>query len=201
MQLVVITKEGFFAGEPRVLNNLFERGLEGLHLRKPGASDQEMRSLIKRVSPEFHQRIIIHGHPMLHAEFGLWGVHFPLLTLIGKSKLQHGGEVSCSAHTEAEVAAISAVVSRLFVSPIFDSISKKGYRGRTTLLHTPESVGRTAALVALGGITPERLPVVHQHGFKAAALMGYVWEGEPLRRFETSLDMAANLRTTDYATP
>lgn len=195
MQLVVITREDFFDGESEVLNSLFETGLEGLHLRKPEARDEEVYDLIAGIHPDFHGRIIIHGHAERYAGFGLWGVHFPLEVLLDKGKIQFNGEVSCSVHTYAEVAACSDIASRVFISPVFDSISKKGYMGNDKLLGIPKSKGG-AMLVALGGITPERLPIVHEYGFKAAALLGYIWEGgQPQRRFEACQAAVAELKT------
>ena len=195
MQLVVITRGVFFDGESEVLNSLFEAGLEGLHLRKPEASDEEMRGLLKNIHPEFRRRIIIHGHIELYAEFGLLGVHFPLEVLFERGRIQHLGKISCSAHTHAEVTACSEIATRVFISPVYDSISKKGYVGNEKLLSVPKINGK-AVLVALGGITPERLPIVHQHGFKAAALMGYIWESrQPQQRFEACQTAVAEIKT------
>ena len=38
MKLIVMTKPTFFVEEDKILANLFEEGLENLHLYKPGAS-------------------------------------------------------------------------------------------------------------------------------------------------------------------
>ena len=115
--------------------------------------------------------------------------------LLEKGKIPQKGAVSCSAHTYAEALACRAIATRVFISPVFDSISKKGYTGNEKLLSVPKAKG-TAMLVALGGITPERLPIVHQHGFKATALMGYIWDGgQPQQRFEACQLAVAELKT------
>ncbi|WP_139215763.1 thiamine phosphate synthase [Parapedobacter composti] len=194
MQLLVITQEDFFPGEADVLNSMFEAGLSGLHLRKPQSSRYEMRALLRRIHADFHKRIVIHGHMALSAEFGLLGVHLPLGVLLEKGVPPVEGLVSCSTHTPAEVSAAARVADRAFISPVFDSISKKGYLGNAPLLTSHRPQGNTL-WVALGGITPERLPAVSSHGFGAAAALGYIWKGgQPLQRFETYQAAAATLR-------
>ena len=42
MKLIVITTPQFFEGEAEAVTSLFQNGLEILHLRKPGASAEEM---------------------------------------------------------------------------------------------------------------------------------------------------------------
>ncbi|MGK6352034.1 thiamine phosphate synthase [Parapedobacter sp. DT-150] len=196
MQLVVITRHNFFDGEAAVLNCLFEAELPILHLRKPQASAHAIRALLRKVDAGFHRRIIVHGHAALRGEFDLLGVHLPLGLLLEQGKRADVGQVSCSTHTGAEASAAAQVADRAFVSPVFDSISKRGYLGNALLLDIPKPMGKLA-LVALGGITPERLLTVHQHGFKAAALMGYIWEdGRPLKSFSTCQAVATHLNNT-----
>lgn len=42
MKLIVITTPQFIEGEAEAVTSLFQNGLEMLHLRKPGASAEEM---------------------------------------------------------------------------------------------------------------------------------------------------------------
>lgn len=184
MQLLVITQEHSFSGEADRLNELFEAGLTGLHLRKPGASPQELEVLLHGIYPGFHKYIIIHHHIALLQEFDLLGVHLPLRRLLQTGKIPDKGQISCSTHGDTEVRAAAAVADRAFISPIFDSISKKGYTGNSSLLTVPKP--RSGTLwVALGGITPRHFATVQEHGFDAAALMGYIWrDGQPQRQFE-----------------
>ncbi|WP_257666499.1 thiamine phosphate synthase [Parapedobacter tibetensis] len=194
MELAVITSEGLFDGESDVLNDLFDTGLMRLHLRKPKVSAAQMFNILRQIRPEFYGRIIIHNHVELCATFGLKGVHLSLEVLLENGKPKNCGEISCSAHTIAEATVCGNMVNRVFISPLFDSISKKGYAGNAELLTTPKP--KTDAIwVALGGITPERLPIVHQHGFEAAALMGYIWKGKnPQQQFEVCQKAVAGLK-------
>ena len=70
-------------------------------------------------------------------------------------------------------------VDYCFLSPIFDSLSKKGY----SAAFPAETLRRAGSegiidrhVYALGGITPERLPQLQEWGFGGAAMLGYLWE-------------------------
>jgi len=193
MQLVVITREDFFSDEATVLNNLFEAGLSGLHLRKPRSALEEVRALLRGIDPGFHKRILVHNHLALSEEFDLLGVHLPLDTLLQTGKVWDKGQISCSTHTHAEIQAAATVADRAFISPLFDSVSKKGYLGNALLRTVPKPEGNTL-WVALGGITPAHFMAVHRLGFKAAAVMGYVWRsGPPWQQFAECRAAAADL--------
>ncbi len=193
MQLLVITREDFFCGEAGVLNDLFEAGLMGLHLRKPFATLCEVRALLRGIDTGFHKRIIVHSHVALSGEFDLLGVHLPLDTLLQTGKVQDQRQISCSTHTHAEIQAAATVADRAFISPIFNSVSKKGYLGNASLCAIPKPEGNTL-WVALGGITPAHFMAVHRHGFGAAAVMGYIWQGgRPRQQFEKCQAAATGL--------
>ena len=77
-----------------------------------------------------------------------------------------------------ELAADTACSYR-FLSPIFDSISKNGYRAAFTAeeLRTAAARGLLGdRTLALGGITPDRLAAVRDYGFGGAALLGSIWQ-------------------------
>ena len=48
MKLIVITQPEFFEDEAAAITSLFDAGLEILHLRKPGASYEDMDKLLRR---------------------------------------------------------------------------------------------------------------------------------------------------------
>ena len=79
----------------------------------------------------------------------------------------------------------------VFLSPIFDSISKNGYtaafhRGALQAAARNGSIGDN--VIALGGITPERIEEAAACNFGGAAVLGYLWADsveETLERFRT----------------
>ena len=60
MKLIVITTPQFFEGEAEAVTSLFQNGLEMLHLRKPGASAEEMGNFLQQLPMEYMPRIVTH---------------------------------------------------------------------------------------------------------------------------------------------
>ena len=76
------------------------------------------------------------------------------------------------------MAARKASVDYLFLSPIFDSISKAGYKSNFTIdeLRAAADAGIIDSRVfALGGVTPDRLSLLQSIGFGGAVMLGAVW--------------------------
>lgn len=177
MTLIVITLPHLFDGEADALNALFDAGLPALHLRKPQATADQLRQLLGAIHPDFHARIVTHDHFELADEFGLKGLH-----LNGRHPLPPAGytrQLSCSCHSLSEVVQQKLRCQYVFLSPIFDSISKAGY----TAAFTPQMLADAASqgiidhrVMALGGITLSNLPRVKALGFGGAAVLGDVWQ-------------------------
>ena len=125
MKLITITQPAFFEGEAEAITSLFDAGLEILHLRKPGASYEDMEQLLNRLPPEYLKRIVTHEHFQLASFRNLKGIH-----LNGRNPAAPAGftgHVSRSCHSLEEVAKYKATCDYVFLSPIYDSISKEGY--------------------------------------------------------------------------
>ena len=80
----------------------------------------------------------------------------------------------------------------MFLSPIFDSISKTGYTSSFDLSAVQESLQKLATrpgyqpqVLALGGISAKTLPLARQAGFAGAAVLGAVWgSANPVRAWQ-----------------
>lgn len=196
MKLIVVTQPFFFAEEAARIEALFRAGLELLHLRKPASSAEECGALLEQLPQFCRGRIVTHDHFGLVARFGLRGVH-----LNGRNPLPppgFAGQRSASCHSLEELAGRKREgFDYLFLSPVFDSLSKRGYRAA----FPPEALAaaREAGMldgqrvVALGGIRPELLEQVAAWGFGGAAVLGYVWQGDPVGRLRLLQEAAARL--------
>ena len=125
MKLITITQPAFFEGEAEAITSLFDAGLEILHLRKPGASYEDMEQLLNRLPPEYLKRIVTHEHFQLASFRNLKGIH-----LNGRNPAAPAGftgHISRSCHSLEEVVKYKATCDYVFLSPIYDSISKEGY--------------------------------------------------------------------------
>lgn len=177
MILAGISWPTFFPSEADTINALFAAGLTLLHLRKPGAAAADVAELVGRIEPRFRDRLTLHYLPGLAAELGLGGYH--LSDGHPPAPARWGGRLSASCHSLDEVRRAKALgLDYVFLSPIFDSVSKRGY----TSAFTAADVARAAAegvvdsrVVALGGVTPSNLRDVAAMGFGGAAVLGSLW--------------------------
>lgn len=188
MNLIVITRPDFFPCETEEVNSLFECGMPRLHLRKPGASENQMRRWIEAIQARYRDKIVLHDHFELCREFSLGGIHLnsrnpsapegllencPSLTL---SRSCHSLEEAQSALDKKEDGRRS--YDYVFLSPIFDSISKQGYGKAFTTeeLQNAKNQGLIGERTyALGGVELSRLPALRALGFGGAAVLGALW--------------------------
>jgi len=90
-----------------------------------------------------------------------------------------------SAHSFEELKQISEDAEICFLSPIFDSISKIGYKAKYNAEQLKEGIkewrffqekqNRKQKLFALGGIETSNLAKLAELGFDGAAILGTVW--------------------------
>lgn len=175
MRILVITDVPFTATEPAAIRQLLDEGVERVHLRKPDASEEALRRLIEALPAECYPRLTLQDRLPLAVEYGLGGVHLNRRNAAVPAGFR--GLVSRSCHTLDEIAAHPAC-DYLFLSPLFDSISKSGYRAAFTDGELRDAAAHGLLgerVVALGGIRPELLPRVRELGFGGAALLGAVW--------------------------
>jgi thiamine-phosphate pyrophosphorylase len=185
-ELIVISREDYDVSENQIVSSLFENGLASFHLRKPGLTEEKLSDFIHGIPLQFHGRIVLHSHFYLTEKYKLKGVH-------GKPGSSSTGKkiISASFHALEEIESNHFPFEYVFLSPIFDSISKPGYRSKfdlTTLSRNFEhwqKEGRSIPkVIALGGIHSGNISSLTQIGFSGAALSGSIWESkDPIREF------------------
>ena len=74
MKIIVITSPDFIAGEVSLIHQLFDAGIDRIHIRKPQASEDEVRGLIEGIDGKWHNRLSLHDHHHLALEYGC-GIH------------------------------------------------------------------------------------------------------------------------------
>lgn len=168
---IFITPEAMAQNEAATVTAMLDSGLWDIaHLRHPSASLREMRHLIESIPQRLHGRLRVHGHFLLASEFNLGGLH-----LNGRCPVApafYSGPVSRSCHSIEEAAA-STDCDYVTLSPIFDSISKPGHKSAFSADDLKSIKNITAPrIIALGGITPERVGEVIALGFGGYAVKG-----------------------------
>jgi thiamine-phosphate pyrophosphorylase len=104
-----------------------------------------------------------------------------------------------SAHSFDELEKISEHVEICFLSPVFDSISKYGYKAKYNRQQLKEGIeawrvfqkkeNRNQKLFALGGIEAGNLAEAAELGFDGAAILGAVWHSpDPVGAFEEIIE-------------
>ena len=179
MQLIVITSPKIVEQESKKINVLFESGLKILHIRKPNFNKKEYIDLLEGIKEEYHTRIKIHAFFELVNKYNLLGVHLNARNLhYMENKIVN---ISKSCHSIEELGKID-MYDYVFLSPIFDSISKKGYRSNFSdeILTAASLTGKiNKKVIALGGINKDTLPMVKKYGFGGVAVLGCIWNTLP----------------------
>lgn len=181
---IVITQPYFFEGEADRITLMFQSGLKRLHLRKPESSIDACRELLQAIPACYHSRIVLHDHFELLHEFALGGVHLNSRNPQAPFLLSpESPSVSRSCHSLAEVAEWKERCTYVSLSPIFDSISKEGYRAA----FSADELRRAAAdgiiderVMALGGISAENIHEAMALGFAGVMVLGDAWRTSQL---------------------
>lgn len=176
MNLIAITKPYTEDNEVAFIRRVFESGFDILHLRKPDADIVYCRELLKELTPDERKKIVIHDYPELFYEFDLKGIH--INRNVTKYPEDYQGFRTRSCHSLEEVKLYKDDFDYVFLSPIFDSISKKGYKSAFTedeLRRASQNGIIDNKVVALGGVTFDKIPFLKDLGFGGAAMMGGIF--------------------------
>lgn len=176
MKLIVVTAPTFFVEEDKIITALFEEGLDILHLRKPETPAMYSERLLTLIPAKYHKRIITHEHFYLQEEFSLMGIH--LNPRNPKEPHDYSGHISCTCHSLDEVQNKKHFYDYLFLSPIYNCITKSGVTSGFTaeeLRQAGKSKVIDSRVMALGGITPDNILEIKDYGFGGAVVMGDLW--------------------------
>lgn len=196
MKLTLITLEKFFEEEAEAINQLFFYGLQRLHMRKPLSDIADVRELLAKIDSKYYDRIVLHDHFSLVKESGLRGIHLNRRNAVIPEFYVNSVSISCHSINQLTE---SNIYTYMFLSPIFDSISKSGY----TKGYSDEelSQARDKGLInektmALGGIDVTKIPIVKQYGFGGVVVLGALWnnyvEDKDMKRLIGRFDTLLN---------
>ena len=136
-----------------------------------------MDKLLRRLPAEYMERIVTHDHFGLASERNLKGVHLNRRNPAAPAGFT--GHVSRSCHSLEKVAEYKAACNYVFLSPIYNSISKEGYAAAYAFddLQKAHQAGIIdSGVMALGGVTAEHLPEINSLGFGGVGLLGDIWQ-------------------------
>lgn len=187
MQPIVITQELISDAvlEVDIISRLVREYGCRVHIRKKNCTLPDLDYFCRMLSDNVDMSYLtLHGHVDLVEKYSFGGLHDKCRGALGAGKLF---SVSCHSMSEAD----EAQCDYLFLSPIFDSISKQGYRSpydMDELERWLRSRKRGGEVVALGGIGADNIKRVYDMGFDGAALLGAVWnEHNAIENYKNSL--------------
>ena len=190
MRLIAVSIAEIIDEDAQIIASLLDSAVDIVHLRKPCAGADRLRAILCRLSLEHRSRIVVHDYPELYTEFSLLGVHVNRnIPSLGDD---YSGLRTRSCHSLDEIVRYKQQYDYLFLSPIFDSISKVGYTSQFShdeLLRASSMGIIDSRVVALGGVTPDKIAYLEQLGFGGAAMSGAIYStaavnsiNAPLRR-------------------
>lgn len=195
--LIVISDSDFRSDEGQLITQLFQNGLDLLHIRKYGADEKSLLKLIDQIDVEYHSKLVLHHDHEWGRRLGLKRFHYSEKDREEWKSQSWAGvkdqEIySTSVHSLNEFNELPAHFDYAFISPVFDSISKADYKAGIFDLN--ERQHATAKLIALGGIQAENVTRVFQMGFDGAALLGAVWNSKNPGKTFSEIKNAAGTR-------
>lgn len=176
MKIIAITTPKIISDDGYIIRGLLDNGVDIVHLRKPESSIDECRELLSNLGDEYRARIVVHDYPELYYEFSLRGVH--INKNIGTLPRGYSGLRTRSCHSFEEVVRYKDECDYLFLSPIFDSISKAGYHSAFDECSLRQaSIGGVidGRVIALGGVTFDKIDYLRNLNFGGVAMSGAIY--------------------------
>lgn len=177
--IVLIAPENDLDNEITILNKLFEAGLNYYHFRKPHKNYEEHKAYLNQISERYHNRIIVHYFHELVNEFNLKGIHFQEQKRRDTHNIEQylsnykANSVSSSFHEPEELQQCEYLFDYHLLSPVFSSISKKGYEGKGfDVNHIDKKI------VGMGGVKTDNLSEFTKLGFKGVGVLGGIWNSK-----------------------
>ena len=171
--MVLISSPRLRRGEASDLEEMFDCGLERLHLRKPDCSAKDISKILGKLPEKYLKRVVLHRVPELLEKYPLAGYHHS-----SKEKLLDvAGSCSRSFHKISNLCENKEKLDYSFFGPVYNSISKQGYGPKVSIDSIREyfALENRPPVFALGGIRRNKVRNLLEIGFSGVALLGAVW--------------------------
>ncbi|SFD32702.1 thiamine-phosphate pyrophosphorylase [Chitinophaga sp. CF118] len=182
----IITHTENIPDETDIWKQLLNEGADSILVRKPGWQEADYELLLLQADPGCYGRLMIPEHATLCERYGLLGLHFGEAAR-GNITMEHLNSyrqkewlLSTSIHNVETLHATSNDWNQLLLSPVFNSISKKGYAAAFDENFRLNKEGFEGNVLALGGINDITANKARDMQFDGIALLGAIWQ-EPER--------------------
>ena len=189
--IIVLTPEQNVQNELTRIHQLFQAGLELLHIRKYTYSALEMYCYISAIDESFRNRLVLHSHHDLAQKTGINRLHFNERDRLARKQEMYAKDhiLSTSVHNMEDFNALDQQWSYAFLGPMFTSISKPNY-GINSKLHSKLHLRKNnqVQLIGLGGIQADNISLLLNNGVDSVALLGTIWKNQqPITNFKACL--------------
>ncbi len=176
MKLIIMTSPTYFVEEDKILETLFEEGMEMLHLNKPDSSPVYAERLLSLLPEEYHKKIVVHDNYYLKNEYGLAGIH--LDEADAEAPQGYKGKISRTCRSLEELKSAKKQSKYVFLRDVFDSISDANGKASFSYDQLKEAAHRGLIdkhVYALGGVRLENIKVLRELGFGGAVICNDLW--------------------------
>jgi thiamine-phosphate pyrophosphorylase len=164
-----------------ILESAFAAGCRWASLREkdlPAPEQVRLARALLVVARRFGARLTLHGDPGVALEADLDGVHLPAGADAAAARAALGREklIGISIHNAAEACALDrSLIDYAVLGPVYETASKPGY-GPALGAEGFRLIANVAPVpvIAIGGITPERVAGIVSAGAAGVAVMGSV---------------------------
>lgn len=171
-----MTSPTYFVEEDKILETLFEEGMEMLHLNKPDSSPVYAERLLSLLPEEYHKKIVVHDNYYLKNEYGLAGIH--LDEADAEAPQGYKGKISRTCRSLEELKNAKKQSKYVFLRDVFDSISDANGKASFSYDQLKEAAHRGLIdkhVYALGGVRLENIKVLKELGFGGAVICNDLW--------------------------
>ena len=177
LKFIFLTKPEKLMSECDTLRNLLELGgVDYLHIRKETDDAEYIQKIVNRLPKPYREFMVLHGQQAIAEHYKLAGLHH-------KSNSDFLADCTTtfqtkSFHSIEEIKNCKYPYKYGFLSPVFDSISKEGYKANfdyedlKTFLHSDE---KPFPIIALGGVNVANINKCKVLGFDGVAVLGAIW--------------------------
>lgn len=187
MKVVLITPSGKSDNEIAAVIQMFEAGLDTLHVRKNRFSTKELDDYINQIPAHFHNRLVIHSHHRLALKYDLKGFHFTSTHLKKKLSLWFNTKFiylrkprlirSISFRRATDLYLPQAVSTNYcFLGTMFHNVSGELYSGFYPEVVEAAIQKSNMKIIARGGINDKSVEQAYKLGFYGVALYGHIWK-------------------------
>ena len=175
--IIIISNPAPVADEAKIINDLFDAGMELFHLRKPDYSKEELKTLLLKIGFEHYSKIALHQHHELAEEFGITRLHYNEKKRMESKELKKERCVlSTSVHSIKDYKNLSPDFNYAFLGPVFNSISKINYPTIVQENFNLSGNKTFTKIIAIGGIDEENINKAFEMRYDGVAVLGAIWQ-------------------------